>query len=189
MSGGRADPGDLRAGNPRQRRAWETLQSLQVLERLAAYRPILVGTVPIDVDIGGSDLDVICEAGDLDGFEADVRRQFGAQRAFNVKRNTHYGVPAVIARFETDAFPIEIFGQPLPVTEQAAFRHMVVEARLLEIGGDAARSAIRAMKRHGVKTEPAFAAHFGIEGDAYLALLDLFQLSDDELCGRVRTST
>lgn len=182
------DPGYLKRGNDTQRRAFQTLVSLRVFERLAAYDPVLVGTIPIDVDIKTSDLDVICDARNLDAFERDVREHFGAKRAFAIKRNVHHGVPAVIARFETDAFPIEIFGQPLRVAEQAAYRHMVVEARLLQLGGQGARDAIRELKRAGVKTEPAFAQHFNIAGDPYAALLDLFDKSDNELRAMIGAS-
>ena len=53
---------------------------------------------------------------------------------------------------------------------------MVVEARLLELGGDPARQAIRRLKQSGLKTEPAFARYFQLEGDAYqvdLRLIDM----------------
>jgi len=91
------------------------------------------------------------------------------------------GVPTVFARFVFSGLPIEIFGQPRPVPEQNAYRHLVVEARLLAIAGGRARREIRQMKRFGIKTEPAFACYFNLEGDPYEALLDLAPLGDDDL--------
>jgi Domain of unknown function (DUF4269) len=58
---------------------------------------------------------------------------------------------------------------------------MIVEARLLEMGGQDARRAIRQMKNAGLKTEPAFACYFKIKGDPYEALLELSSLSEEEL--------
>ncbi|MFQ5796001.1 MAG: DUF4269 domain-containing protein, partial [Candidatus Bipolaricaulia bacterium] len=65
--------------------------------------------------------------------------------------------------------------------DQNAYRHMAVEARLLAIGGEQARQEIRRLKRTGLKTEPAFACYFNLEGDPYQVLLQLATLSDDEL--------
>ena len=47
-----------------------------------------------------------------------------------------------------------------------------------------AREAIRALKRDGLKTEPAFGQYFGIMGDPYAALLDLAALDDETLLRR-----
>lgn len=58
---------------------------------------------------------------------------------------------------------------------------MVVQARLLEIGGEALRQAVIALKRSGLKTEPAFARLLGLAGDAYQALLTLEASSDGDL--------
>lgn len=81
--------------------------------------------------------------------------------------------------------PVQIFAQPRPVIEQNAYRHMVVEARLLEIGSARAREAVRALNKAGLKTEPAFARYFHLEGDPYATLLELERLNADELRRRL----
>lgn len=53
-----ADTAYLAAGNERQRSAYRVLTELGLLERLASFNPILVGTVPLGIDIPDSDLDV-----------------------------------------------------------------------------------------------------------------------------------
>jgi hypothetical protein len=164
----------LRDGNERQRSAFQALQSLGVFSVLRDHTPVLVGTLPIAVDVADSDLDIVCEARDLDGFERQVTAAFGACEGFRIKRKLIKGVESVIASFVHAGFPIELFGQQRPVTEQDAYRHMVVEARLLESAGEAARREIRRLKRAGLKTEPAFARYFGLEGDPYEALLRLY---------------
>jgi hypothetical protein len=165
------NPTYLTRGTARQRRAYRALQSLGVFRILRAYTPVLAGTIPLNIDIPGSDLDIICAARDLDAFTRDVTAAFGARPGFRIEHVTIKGVASVIANFDHAGFPIEIFGQPRPVTEQNAYRHLVVEARLLKIGGERARRAIRKMKNAGLKTEPAFARYFGIAGDPYEELL------------------
>ncbi|HRF37192.1 MAG TPA: DUF4269 domain-containing protein, partial [Saprospiraceae bacterium] len=56
---------------------------------------------------------------------------------------------------------------------QNAYRHLLIEARLLEERGPEFRQQIIELKQQGVKTEPAFARLLGLEGDAYEALLRL----------------
>ncbi|MBM3127074.1 MAG: DUF4269 domain-containing protein [Chloroflexi bacterium] len=174
-------PAYLARGTARQQRAYRALQSLGIFRVLRAYTPVLAGTIPLGVDIRGSDLDIICHARDLDAFARAVTDAFSARPGFRLARVTIKRIPSLIANFDHAGFPIEIFGQPQPVTEQNAYRHLIVEARLLKIGGERARRAIRQMKNAGLKTEPAFARYFGIAGDPYEELLRLSRLSVREL--------
>lgn len=171
----------LRDGNERQRRAFRALHSLDILHILGEHTPVLVGTIPIAIDVEDSDLDVVCEAQDLVTFEDRVTRSFGGHDEFRIGTKLVKGVPSVVASFNHAGFRIEVFGQPQPVTEQHAYRHMVVEARLLVLGGEAARREVQRLKRAGLKTEPAFASYFHLTGDPYEVLLKLSRLSEDGL--------
>jgi hypothetical protein len=51
----------LKEGNDRQKKAYEVLLKYKIFEKLSNYSPLLAGTVPIEIDIEGSDLDIICE--------------------------------------------------------------------------------------------------------------------------------
>ncbi|MBX3002186.1 MAG: DUF4269 domain-containing protein [Caldilineaceae bacterium] len=163
----------LSAGTPRQRTAFSTLQRLGIVEALAAYTPTLIGTIPLNVDTAQSDLDIACFAPDLDEFAAAALARYGDLTGFRVSRKWARGVPSVIVGFDGGDFGVQIFAQPQPVLTQYGYRHLLAEARLLALGGDAHRQAIRRLKESGVKTEPAFAHHFGITGDPYEALWTL----------------
>lgn len=176
----------LRRGAGCQQQAYEALRALGVLRHLSPFTPRLVGTIPLDIDVEGSDLDIICEAHDLDAFARLVTSRYAGRPGFRLRRKVINDSPTVVANFNFAGFPVEIFGQPRPVTAQNAYRHMLVEARLLAIGGQAARRAIRQLKQSGLKTEPAFARHFRIEGDPYQALLALASLSEAELRAAIR---
>jgi hypothetical protein len=175
----------LASGNERQQAAYGVLRSLRIFEQLRPYGPVLVGTIPIGVDVPESDLDIVCEAYDLVAFQEHLEGAFGRLNRFQVKAKPVKGVASVIARFGHAGFTFEVFGQPRPVVEQHAYRHLLVEARLLKLGGEPARRAIRRLKRLGLKTEPAFAYYFKLEGDPFDVLLELSQLSDEALRDRL----
>ena len=175
----------LRHGTLRQQGAYRTLQTLDLFHTLQDYTPILVGTIPLDIDTEQSDLDILCEAHDLNRFQQVVTTAFGRQPRFRVRATCKDELPTLVAGFTAEGFPVEIFAQPRPVTEQNGYRHLVVEARLLALGGEAARVRIRELKRAGLKTEPAFARYFRLDGDPYQTLLHLVRLSEAELAATV----
>jgi hypothetical protein len=175
----------LLSGTPRQRQAYAVIEGLGLFRDLAAYTPALAGTVPLDIDIEGSDLDVICRAKDLEEFNGRVRRLYAHQEAFGLSRQRVRGVESVVARFWYDGWSFELFAQDVPVAEQYACLHLLVEERLLRLGGAAARDAIRELKRQDLKTEPAFARYFGIAGDPYEELARLARAGDEELAAVV----
>lgn len=176
----------LHGGTPRQREAFTTLLGLRVFELLEAYRPTLVGTIPIQLYVNTSDLDIACEAYNLEGFERAVGEHFGNLRQFRIHRTRSLGLPASVCNFENGTFPIQIFGQPLSVRRQRAYRHMQVEGRLLALAGEDARRSIRALRERGMKTEPAVATYFRLPGDPYEALYALAEASDTELLALVQ---
>jgi Domain of unknown function (DUF4269) len=161
----------LQLGTSRQRAAFSTLTSHRVMEVLQAYDPILVGTVPICIDLEHSDLDVICCFGDRQTFSEAVTAGFQHAAGFSIRTHMHQGTWSVIANFRLDDFDIEIFGQAIPTRRQLGYRHMLVEHRLLLQHGEPFRQNILALKRQGLKTEPAFAVALGLESDPYVALL------------------
>lgn len=172
--------------NRRQRAADAAMRALGVMEALAQYGPVLCGTIPLGIDLPESDLDIICEAGDLSGFAERVTAFYGALEGFALKQKVVSGLPTVIARFRYGGFDFELFAQPRPAREQNAYRHMVAEARVLALAGPEAAEAIRALKAGGLKTEPAFAAYFGLEGDPYAVLLELAEAPASALSDLVR---
>jgi hypothetical protein len=163
----------LRNGTPRQQAAYQALQTLDILAILAPFDARLVGTIPLDVDIPSSDLDIICHAVDLADFAARLQAEFGQFPGFQMARKQRYGHAVLVCDFVYDGWPIQIYGSPTPVDEQRAWKHMLAEARLLAGGGNKAREAIRALKRAGLKTEPAFAHYFDLPGDPYEVLLSI----------------
>jgi hypothetical protein len=177
------DPAYLATGSPAQRAAARALAACGVLERLAPFDPVLAGTYPLDLALDGSDLDVLCHAPDLALFERAVRETLGDRPGFRCERHPVGTTLAVVAHFRSNALPVEVFGQPLPIDRQRGYRHLLVEARLLALGGEPLRGAVARERRAGLKTEPAFARALGLDGDPYERLWTLSWREDDELGG------
>jgi len=170
----------LASGTPRQRSAYRNLSELRILDALAPFDAVLVSTVNTNIDVESSDLDVICEVYDFDAFEALLVSLYETKPGFTVSRSES-DPPALVASFYHNDWEYEVFGQPLPIERQNAYRHMVQTHRVISLGGDTWREAIRSLKRDGMKTEPAVAYCLRLEGNPYQAVLALEQLSDVDL--------
>lgn len=176
----------LKNGTDRQKKVYKIMEKLKLFENLKAYKPVLAGTVPLNIDTQDSDLDIICEFHDHGRFSNDLLRYFSHYSNFHQKEKYIRGIKTVIASFSYDNEVIEIFGQWVPVENQYAYRHMIVESRLLKLGGEKAYREIKRLKKMGYKTEPAFAHYFGIKGDYYKILYELFGVSHEKLKEKIR---
>jgi len=165
----------LQGGTPTQRAAYDILTRLGVLEALAPYDARLAGTIPLDVDIPGSDLDILCQVApsEMDAFAALLGQTYGHLPGFALARKQRYGHAIIVCDFSFRGFPIQVYGSPTPVDAQRAWVHLLAEAHLLAQAKPEAREAVRALKLAGIKTEPAFAQVFGLAGDAYETLYQL----------------
>lgn len=162
-------PDYLKTGTVRQQQAYRVLTQYRVLEKLALFDPILTGTIPLNIAIETSDLDLICCFADAVVFQESVRHSFGGEKDF--KEFTPKNPGAVAASFWLDGFELEIFGQAIPTQQQPAYRHMLVEHKILTEQGEVFRQQIIELKKQGYKTEPAFGKLLGIHGNVYEELL------------------
>ena len=81
----------LQQGTIRQQQAYRALVSLGIFEALAGFDPVLVGTIPIDLDLPESDLDIICEVNDLDDFERVLYAHYRARQGSQSRKNKSGG--------------------------------------------------------------------------------------------------
>ena len=154
----------------------DALDRSGLLAALARFDPHVAGTPPLGLDLPDSDIDVICHAADAQAFANAVWGFAGDFEAFRIHQWTG------------DGWPVELFGDARPVAQQRGWRHFEIERRLLALDGDELRAAVMKRRRDGLKTEPAFADVLRLEGDPYLALLDLETMSDAELAQMLRSS-
>ncbi|HFR4163402.1 TPA: DUF4269 domain-containing protein [Bacillus cereus] len=164
----------LQSGNEKQQEIYDVLNSLNIMEDLALYNPVLCGTIPIRIDTPQSDLDIVMEVYNFDVFEQEMRSLYGSYGGFNIKKKKIKGAESIKVNFEFEGFEFELFAQPKPVRNQNAYRHMIVEHMLLMQHPHIREEVIR-LKEQGLKTEPAFAQVLNIDGDPYEELILLGQ--------------
>jgi hypothetical protein len=161
----------LQNGSLMQQQGWKILTDTNALTKLKAYDAILTGTLPLNLYLPTSDLDIICYAEDLTQFEKYITQVFGMYTGFESSIKNIRQTPSVIGRFRHNNFLFEIFAQPVPVHHQYAYRHLCVEYFLLKEHGEPLRQQVLQLKQAGLKTEPAFAKALNLPGDPYEALL------------------
>ncbi|GAA4152456.1 DUF4269 domain-containing protein [Chryseobacterium ginsenosidimutans] len=153
----------LKKGNEKQKRAFEVLAKYKLFEKLKDYSPILAGTIPIEIDIEASDLDIICEVKNESDFIEFLNQNFQDYKNFILEKVTANDEKSIVLNFMLEEFPIEVFGQNKPTTEQNAYRHMIVEYKILQEKGDDFKQKIIELKKKGIKTEPAFGILLGLK--------------------------
>ncbi|MBV8328383.1 DUF4269 domain-containing protein [Chryseobacterium sp.] len=157
----------LKEGSGKQKRAFEILTRYKVFEKLSIYSPVLAGTIPIDIDVEGSDLDIICEI-DLAAKENFLNHITATElippdAEINVEEMVVRGEKSIVLNFMLEEFPVEIFGQNKPVIQQNAYRHMIAEYKILQEKGEEFKQKIIELKKRGIKTEPAFGMLMNLE--------------------------
>ena len=165
----------------------QVIRDLNLLWHLAKFDPIVIGTPPLGLAIESSDIDIACSASDLDEFGNVTMERLGHFDLFSLRYTKHQSEPALLASFVSSGWEIEIFCQRLRTKDQWGVRHFRIEQRLLAVAPDL-RSDVLALKRFGLKTEPAFAKRLQLPGDPYEAMLTLESRTDDELCEIARRS-
>ena len=162
----------LKTGKSKQIRVYEILTQNRILEILSEFDPILTGTIPINIDIENSDLDIICYWTNKTDFITKISMAFSTKPEFKIRNSLIYNNESVIANFKIDGFEIEIFGQNIPTKNQNAYKHMLIEHEILQSRDENFRLKIIALKQNGYKTEPAFGKLLGLKNDPYAELLD-----------------
>lgn len=161
-----------------KKRVLHILDSYKIWSRLNLFTPYISGTFPINIQTKTSDLDVLCYYKEPKEFEEEIKKQFSDISGLSLEKGSTRGQACITCRLHLDGLPIEIFAQDRSVPEQDAFRHMIIEAQLLNLGGNIIREKIMSLKANGIKTEPAFAQVFGLKNDPYVALLKLEKQSE-----------
>ncbi|SFA85424.1 protein of unknown function [Bacillus sp. cl95] len=171
----------LAQGNSRQVEVYQLLIKMNVMEILRDFDPILVGTIPIDIDILESDIDIICEVHDFKGFKKLVESHFHLASDFKILSEMVNGIQSITINFKIDDWPIEIFAQAIPTIHQNGYKHMKIEHQILNLLDEDEKKYIRHLRANGLKTEPAFATFLEIEGDPYQELLKMYDWDDVRL--------
>ena len=169
----------LQQGTTRQKDAFKCITERHFLSSLAEFRVVLISTVALGIYTPQSDLDLICEADDLDYFSKRVKEMYAEFSEFKDVKTPNPAQSRCYS-FRCDDFEIEIFGATVRLEDQFGYRHYLAMARLINIGGEAFRDKLQKAKLSGMKTEPAIASILGLEGDPYESVAGLADLTEGE---------
>lgn len=167
----------LKHGNKKQKEVYNLLINNKILYKLNKFRPIVVGTIPINIDIEKSDIDIICYYENKDFFIKTLNKEFINQNRFTINEKNKSDSSYIVSIFFINNFKIEIFAQNIPTKEQLAYKHLILEYKLLKKYGKKFRKKIIDLKKKGYKTEPAFASILEIKGNPYFELLNFYNNS------------
>ena len=163
------------------------MRELDLFSRLAAISgdglgeaPALVGSLPLDLALDSSDIDIVVYATDLKSFGSVLKIEFGDLEYFRSSRGIVLGIPTLMTEFAFSGETYEIFSQATLVPRQNAVIHLLVEERLLNLGGSEFRTQIMNERELGAITEIASGNVLGL-ADPYRELLALEDFSDNEL--------
>jgi hypothetical protein len=175
-------------GNARQISCCYKIQESHLLDKLSAYTPVLVGTIPLGIDLPESDVDIICRYKDFAECKDKLNKEFSKYEGFQLEEKVIRGDQIIKCSFIYAGEQIEIFASSQPVTEQNGYLHMIAEHRILRIGGEPFREKVMELRKAGMKTEPAFAHLLGLEGDPYERILEINTMTEEQLKILVDTS-
>lgn len=160
---------------------FSALKELKILEDFKKNKPLIAGTFPLGLAVHNSDIDVIMSSVDLDQIKLELTSQYSQYKDFKIKTEFIKNEISLICNFNFQEIAFEIFVQHIDSVKQTAYRHFLIEERLLKLGQNLLLEKIRILRKQGLKTEPAFTEALGLHGDAYQILLDLQRKSESEL--------
>ena len=153
--------------------ARQALAASNIMEGLSLYQPTVVSTIWAGLDIETSDINILCSYQDEAAYRSDLEQFLSSFEFIEIES----GEQRVVARFQFQNFPFEIFASPTPIEDQSGWRHFQIMQRLVELPYPTLISDLVNCKRRGMKTEPAIAKLLRLEGDPYESVLSLEQLS------------
>ena len=156
------------------------IDRLALLKILCDFKPCVIGTPPLGIDVPTSDIDIACSAENLSQFRSFSLQNFSHLNGYRCHDSSAQNLPSVIVRFKALGWNIELFCQTIPTEQQWGVRHFNIEQRLIELD-PRLKLAVQQLKQSGIKTEPVFAQTLGLDGDPYRTLLELEHNSDREL--------
>lgn len=177
----------LKVGNLKQKQSYKILKNIKIFKILEEFNPILVGTIPIGVDVDKSDLDIVCEINlkNKDSLKNISTKNFSQFKNFKII-DTFSTTGVVVINFFVDDMEIEIYASKVSSFETNGYRHMIIEERILSCCSLKFKEKIVALKKSGIKTEPAFAKLLKLNGNPYEELLNLEFLSDEEIVDKLK---
>lgn len=158
----------LKQGNFKQKKAFRLITENNILEILSDYNPIVVGTIPINIDIEDSDLDIILQSNNFDKLKSLMDKNFSHHQNYQINVLND---EILICNFKIENLAFEFYAKNYETEKQYGYLHMIKENEILKNKDELFRQQIIELKNNGVKTELAFCQVLKVSGDPYIELL------------------
>ena len=109
------------------------LDTLSLLRILRKFKPCVIGTPPLNLDVDTSDIDIACSTEDLSYFRHCSHQNFGKLNGYRCYDSVAQNLPSVIVQFNVMGWDIELCCQSIPTEQQWGVRHFRIEQRLLAL--------------------------------------------------------
>lgn len=159
----------LKLGNTKQRKIHKIITEYHLFEILNEYKPILVGTIPINIDLDESDADIILQTINLKNLYQLLLESFSKYGQFQLRISDS---KVLTSSFIIDETQIEIYATDIDTEKQNGYLHMIKEYEILQNRDESFKMEIIKLKKQGIKTEPAFCKLLNIGGNPYVELLN-----------------
>jgi len=146
------------------------LARTNILLVLKPWMPLLSGSIPLELDLPGSDLDILLGARDLDVAAQEIsqklsQHQISEQISWKESQTRHGR--CLTASIMANEITVELFLSAVNPLDQNSHRHLLSEYCLLVQHGEPLRARIKSLKAEGFTTEEAFAKALDLKGDPY----------------------
>ena len=119
-----------------------------VMDVLAPYSPVLVGSYPLGIAGPDDPVEIVCRAVDLPAFARTVERAFGDREGFALYGGSLDYEDAVFAEFSINGLAVEIGAQPDHVHQRLGRATLGIDHVLSE-SGELARNRLRGRVAQG----------------------------------------
>jgi len=148
---------------------WRALEESEILKSLKPWHPFLTGTYPLGLEVEGSDLDILITLKN----RKELKKKLAPLMAQVENVEWSEDTDALFSlSFNFKGVNFDIYGEPTLSYHQKSARHFRIEEKILEPGNLELLDKIKALRKTGLKTEPAFAQALGLTGDPYQSLLE-----------------
>jgi hypothetical protein len=145
------------------------LQASGLLDTLAPYAPVLVGSYPLGIAPPGARIEIVCRAVDLGAFARVLERAYGERDGLALHPGSLDAEEAVFAEFELDGLPLEVSAQREHVHRRLGAATLGI-ARVIDLEGPVSRDRLAARVAHGEDWLDAAMAQTGLSRSALEAL-------------------
>jgi hypothetical protein len=97
---------------------YDRLLATGLMDVLAQYRPVLVGSYPLEIAGDHERIEIVCRSPDLPAFARVLERAYGESEGFALYGGELDDDDAVFAEFELDGLPLEVSAQDGPANQR-----------------------------------------------------------------------